>query len=99
MKLYREVLCSERLPKTAEYYFCITKYDKGYWNSGDWVYSDGNKFKNSPSGYVVFWLEPIEITEEEIEELRMSILERDSWVNVATMDITIKAILSKLKGE
>lgn len=93
MKLYRKVLCTERLPK------------KSNWYHTDWgpkYFSFDNGFEQSA---IYWWLEPIEITEGEIDKMAEiyadSLGARFRERKLAIKDFTagFKAMLSKLKGD
>jgi hypothetical protein len=93
MKLYREIKVSERLPDKGEYMtnsgwleFDVMHNQWGFLSglSGEWEYVND----------VSWWLELIDITEEDIEAIihQYSITRRG-------IKEQAKAILSKLKGE
>jgi hypothetical protein len=96
MKLYRKVDASKRLPGQGEHMtnqgWLEYDYEEGLWmflNSfAEWVIVDD----------VVWWLEPIEITEKEIYDIvSKAIIVHDDIFGVS-MD-SAKAILSKLTGD
>jgi hypothetical protein len=103
MKLYREVECSVRLPESGTW--CIT--DVGtieYDDEGDWGFidSDSKWVECSPE----WWLEPIEITEGEIEDIIVENSGDWGYINATDRlchDINpvqlAKAITNLLKGE
>ena len=72
MKLYREVKASERLPNSLE---VVTAYYDDYTDVAYVFYDEAGKrwhYAFGPSlieSYPEAWIEPIEITEEEIEEI------------------------------
>ena len=96
MKLYREVKASERLPDENGDYFT---------NMGELMYDADRKewFDLSDTFPVKWWLEPIEIIEEEWGNNIMkevSFKSDENW-QAATyyINATITTILSKLKGD
>jgi len=99
MKLYREVKGSERQPEEKGFF----KTDRGTleFEDGKWhIECDPNEYYEV---FISYWLEPIEITEEDIhyianQYLIISESEKDSDYPYFTMK-GAKAILSKLKGE
>jgi hypothetical protein len=91
MKLYREVKASERMPEDKEkIYVYFTANGKSH------GFAFGSDIEPSE-----IWLEPIEITEEEIEEVVKY------YETIGVFDplrnrprkLFAQAILSKLKGE
>ena len=91
MKLYREVKASERLPKVDGEYHTRVDGSKHY----D-LFSHSSKYPMREEGEIeCFWLEPVEITEEEIYDIvSKAIIVHDDIFGVS-MD-SAKAILSKL---
>ena len=100
MKLYREVKANKRVPGEGEHMtnegWVEYDYEESLWmflNSyGEWVIVDN----------VIWWLEPIEITEEEIRkemELTIDFLDRGGPGKSYAITRCAKAILSKLKGD
>jgi len=117
MKLYREVKASERLPKSnGEYVVCL-KANLGfdlmnYWKSYDSEsspiedYYNDEQLKDDWINTVDFWLEPIEITEEEIRDILDDYIRfnasgpvGNAWISRDSINESVKAILSKLKGD
>ena len=102
MKLYREVKTSERLPEMDTQ--CYT--DVGfadYCGNDNWMveYPEDGGFVFGQN-VVKWWLEPIEITEEDIRkemELTIDFLDRGGPGKSYAITRCAKAILSKLKGE
>jgi len=103
MKLYREVKASERLPEEA----CLTVIwhkEFGilhcYWVPEEqwWETSDEYAYGNQD---IEWWLEPIEITEGDINEILLRIAVDDPTAGYARLcaRIGIMQILSKLRGE
>ena len=90
MKMYREVKASERLPDREDLYRVV---DFLHGEFTERLYAPGDKTTDKFwTKYVEYWLEPIEITEEEIEEIIKE------W-DYDTAHVAAKTILSKLKGE
>jgi len=104
MILYREVKASERLPEKLEsepdfnisddVFVVIRKGNKEMTAISYYDY-DTERW-NKLYGAVTHWLEPIEITEEEIENIIKS---KKDYGRVVNYEEAAKAILSKLKGE
>ena len=97
MKLYRPVKASERLPEETNYYNTDNGsglFDERYFISDDEHYKDTWRENDE-----LVWLEPIEITEEEIESIIEDYREDDGNLYSYTHKWIAKAILSKLKGE
>lgn len=90
MKLYREVKASERLPKGVGYFNISIDncplFDMVYLNVDRKFTDDDNR---------VAWLEPIEITEEEVEVLE----ELERRMEFMSEHMILGGLLSKLKGE
>ena len=97
MKLFREVKASERLPEEKGWYHVIQPHESEYVSSS-WF--NGKELKGFG---IISWLEPIEITEEEIEGVlrKASSKSEDGWIVIWANDFekAAKAILSKLKGD
>jgi hypothetical protein len=100
MKLYREVKASERLPEEYGDYHVIdgnlpdTNYFELEWSEKYWRKRQ------------LIWLEPIEITEEEKEEIATQYVMREGHIyrgkRMKAADIFLagfNAALSKLKGD
>jgi hypothetical protein len=89
--LYREVKAEDRLPSKGRYYYTNAGVLRFQLYHGTWHQQP----KNSTIGH---WLEPIEITEEEIEEILAK-----GRLYMSVPDVRYKfiaqAILRKLKGE
>jgi hypothetical protein len=89
--LYREVKAEDRLPSNGRYYYTNAGVLRFQLYHGTWHQQP----KNSTIGH---WLEPIEITEEEIYDIvSKAIIVHDDIFGVS-MD-SAKRILSKLQGE
>ncbi len=98
MKLYRKVLCSERLPDRGQFY--ITHHEQGSvmylcWIPEHEVFEDADEYQFGPQE-ITSWLEPIEITEKKILEV---IEDNATGPDYSDWELVAKAILSKLKGE
>lgn len=104
MKLYREVKANERLPKEDIEGFVIEENKYILYASG--IRQDGVWF-DSRSGNVIdvdVWLEPIEITEEEvvkiIRDVENKAVEEDEDATIGEVHILqAKAILRLLTDE
>ena len=92
MKLYREVKASKRLPEDEDRFYFTIEVD-----GAPSMTMGGALLDND------VWLEPIEITEEEIRDMILMVYygtlnpgpgELTEWA-----DESARAILSKLKGE
>jgi len=95
MKLYREVKCSDRLPKKNEEYFT----DEGK----AWFHTLGKYWTiNSGTRTPKVWLEPYELPTEEVREILYHHYGQgktaNSWQKLAANQ-SIKAITNLLKGE
>ena len=89
--LYREVKAEDRLPSKGRYYYTNAGVLRFQLYHGTWHQQP----KNSTIGH---WLEPIEITEEDIYDIvSKAIIVHDDIFGVS-MD-SAKAILSKLTGD
>ena len=94
--IYREVKASERLPEKEGFYMTI--FDT---SACALRIFDGRKFNDNKASW---WLEPIEITEEDIREILgdygESLTSRlENVICESHFHDLAKAILSKLKGE
>lgn len=119
MKLYREVKASERLPEAGVRVGILLqqpeiKFPNGaipikeqLFHSSGWVNNDKNWLISDEADRdykVIYWLEPIEITEEEIEEAAKK-WEIEASAGMAAPYVNEDFIaganwsLSKLKGE
>ena len=71
MKLYREVKASERLPDKNGIYIC--KYTAGSFGSSNYILHKKQINKAIEDTrwlrYVEFWLEPFEVSEEDIDNI------------------------------
>ena len=103
IRYYREVKASERLPKSNGLYFVKLKSNIGFdimsyiltydiETSPIEDYYNDEEVKDTWLNTVDIWLEPIEITEEEIVDVLLI------HYHVSTPEEMAKAILSKLKN-
>jgi len=96
MKLYREVKASERLPEETNYY--NTDNGSGLFSVAYFI-ADDEDFKDTwRENEHLVWLEPIEITEEEIRGIIHEDPDGGYWTIPEQLRLA-RAILSKLKGE
>ena len=92
--LYREVKAEDRLPSKGRYYYTNAGVLRFQLYHGTWHQQP----KNSTIGH---WLDPIEITEEEIEEIVQDIAQDDEygeWGRECARE-GIRMVLSKLTGD
>lgn len=92
MKLYREVKTSERHPRNGGFYF-TRRLDNNY--GGVRLFYDGE----FDMGGADVWLEPIEITEEDLDDIIYQAFKRGSGSYSENSINASKSILSKLSGE
>ena len=96
MKLYREVKASERLPEETNYY--NTDNGSGLFSVAYFI-ADDEDFKDTwRENEHLVWLEPIEITEGEIEAAMNEYGGSDHWL-CGSIYAGVEWALSKLKGE
>lgn len=69
MKLYREVKASERLPIICDEWY-YTDIGMLVFDFGTWYSTDADDRDSTYEAAPKLWLEPIEITEEEIRDER-----------------------------
>lgn len=107
MKLYREVKASERLPEmnhkgdtdNKDYYVHTNLGMAQYCGSDNWMIDyEAGGFEFGKMHEIIYWLEPIEITEEEIIEIFSAIWYTDLH-GLTGLEEAITELLSKLKGE
>ena len=99
MKLFREVKASERLPIICDEWY-ITDCGRGYFDFGTWYSTDALDKDSTYEIAINWWLEPIEITEEEIIDIVKSWDIQTAFIDLEDeYSILAKAILSKLKGD
>ena len=106
MKLYREVKTSERSPDREQFH--ITQHQQGdimylCWIPEHEVWEDADEYQFG-SQEITSWLEPIEITEGDIEEMiinSLAIMPNGEHRLIPEDYVKLPAqwILSKLKGE
>jgi len=99
MKQDRRIKLSKRLPNKVDWYFVLDKdgnKEIGYWDGITWHV--WGWYNND----IEYWLEEIEITEEDIEmgiwQICSNLNDNHIGTDTATVQIAA-AILSKLKGE
>ena len=96
MKLYREVKASERLPTIDGWAYFTDLGELNYDSDRNIWYDIIRSYK------ILWWIESIEITEEEIKRVITEEMEEGAFgANVIDHFVPklTKAILSKLKGE
>ena len=102
MKLYREVKASERLPTIDEEWY-FTDLGNCYFDFGTWYSTDALDKDSTYELAINWWLESIDITEEEIE--KASKVEHSNSGGVVDKSMQLGFIfgvnwaLSKLKGD
>ena len=98
MKLYREIKASDRLPDVPGYYN-VRNTDDPYGRFIQIEY-EGEKISGPGWKITLVWLEPIEITEEEISDIIYHEFKHGtSGAFTVSADRSAVTILSKLKGD
>ena len=100
MKLYREVKAGDRLPEKDGWYWVYSNYTINEFKIREVCIREVcqfrlGRFDEKDGREIEYWLEPIEITEEEIADI---IHDMPFDRNYSDAEEAAEAILSKLKG-